>query len=131
VNSPSESSWWLQAYGAYERSRLSKTSDRHGWPAQHLQTAWLFDDPEGSRMKWPTECHSPPDSRVTASSRLGSIIDAAGAKSPMRSVMQQAAPSAPLTEPTDLVARALTIFSEEVAAWEARRAANNSRGATP
>src|SRR6266536_6380150 len=87
--------------------------------------------PQASLMNRPTEYRRLLDSRFTAS-RLGSIIDAAGAKScPLGSVTQQAASSLPVTDPNDLVARALAIFSEEVAAWGARRAAKNSRGATP
>jgi hypothetical protein len=65
---------------------------------------------------------------------LPSILDAAATKTrdPYRAVQQPvpSGPSALMSDPGALVARALAILSEETAAWHERRAANPSRGST-
>jgi len=65
---------------------------------------------------------------------LPNILDTAAhrAGGPRRPVDQDApsAPSVPMSDPGDIVARALAILSEGTAAWRGLRAANLSSGRT-
>ena len=60
-------------------------------------------------------------------SHLPTILDSAGAARDARGLAHHAmpaAPSAPVADPGDLVARALAILAEETETWHARRTAN-------